>query len=145
MLGMLGVALLSSCAGAVGEATPSLLSADPSATLDPAVMAVAPQKARPGEIVSVTFTEAIDRGILYAVEEASSGGWQRLHLMISDANGDEPTWFGEGDEVAVAAVGVGGLGPDHVPIPDALAPGAYRICTANAVENICTPIEVIGR
>ena len=143
-LGLVSAALLSSCVGSIGQPTPSQLSVDPNARLDADLMAVAPSQARPGEIVSVTFSEPMVRGILYAVEQATGDGWQRLHLMISDANGDEPIWFSAGEEVAVAAVGVGGLGPDRVPIPDSLEPGDYRICTANAVENTCTPIEVIG-
>ena len=27
--------------------------------------------------------------------------------------------------------------------PEDLTPGHYRICTANAVENLCVPIEII--
>jgi hypothetical protein len=46
--------------------------------------------------------------------------------------------------MAVEDIGVGGPGPDRVPIPDVAEPGSYRICTGNAAENICAPIEVVA-
>lgn len=112
--------------------------------MQPEVMVVEPASAHPGEVVSLSFMAPKDRGVLYAIEQEADGGWQRLHLMISDANGDEPRWFPAGEEPIVPAVGVVGPGPDRVPIPDVLAPGEYRICTANAVQNICTPIEIVA-
>lgn len=136
-------ALLSACVRQP-EPEPSHPVADPNAQMQPEVMLVEPARARPGEIVSLTFTAPKDRGVAYAIELETDDGWQRLHLMVSDANGGEPRWFEAGEEPIVEAVGIAGPGPDRVPIPDVLPPGDYRICTANAGENICTPIEIIG-
>jgi len=117
---------------------------DPNAQMRPEVMLVEPAHARPGEIVAVTFTAPTGRGVLYAIEHETDSGWQRLHLMVAAVNGGEPTWFEAGEDPIVGAVGVDGPGPDRIPIPDVVPPGDYRICTANAGDNICTPIEVVA-
>ena len=114
------------------------------AVMRPEAMFVEPVRARSGDMVAVTYPVGWDRGILYAIDADVGGEWDRRHLLISDANGGRPMWFTLGDaDVAVEAVGIGGPGPDRVPIPEGIEPGAYRICTANAGENICTPIEVV--
>ena len=46
------------------------------------------------------------------------------------------------DALVVPDIGVGGPGPDRVPIPEVAQPGEYRICTGNAGVNFCTPIEI---
>lgn len=140
------VILLVALAGCAAAPTLEPWPVDPGAQMRPDEMFVAPLQARPGAIVSVTYADARDRGILYAIEEQTPDGWIRHGLMISDANGGRPLWFEPDDpDVAVEAVGIGGIGPDHVPIPDDIGPGgSYRICTANAGENICTPIDVVG-
>ena len=141
------VLLLAGLAGCAAEpsAPPSF---DPwpigDAAMRPEVMFVEPSEPQPGDIVSVTYEAGWDRGILYAIDASSGEGWERRHLLISDGNGGRPTWFVAGDEVVVEAVGVTGAGPDRVPIPDTLEPGGYRICTANALQNICAPVEVIA-
>ncbi len=113
------------------------------AVLRPEAMFVEPARAPPGEIVAVTYVKPWDRGILYAIDTDLGGGWERRHLLISDANGARATWFAPVDENAVVdAIGVGGTGPDRVLIPEVTEPGDYRICTANAGDNICTPIEI---
>jgi hypothetical protein len=133
--------LLSGCG--VADASLDPWPAD-GAVMRPGAMFVEPARARPGEIVAVTYVKPWERGILYAID-ADLGGWERRHLLISDANGAPPSWFAPGDENAVVeAVGVGGMGPDRVRIPEITEPGDYRICTANAGDNICTPIEITG-
>ncbi|MGQ0608815.1 MAG: hypothetical protein ACT4OQ_10190 [Chloroflexota bacterium] len=46
--------------------------------------------------------------------------------------------------MAVPTIGVGGPGPDRMSIPETVEVGEYRICTGNAGENFCTPIEIIA-
>ena len=106
-------------------------------------MIVAPDRARGGEVVSVSFPDEPDRGILFALDAQIDGEWARMFLLVSDANGGEPRWYRSDDSAAVIeAVGVAGPGPDHVVIPEVASPGTYRLCTANAVTNYCTPFEV---
>ena len=51
---------------------------------------------------------------------------------------------GAAEGMAVEDIGVGGPGPDHVPIPDPAEPGDYRICTGNAGADFCAPIEIVA-
>jgi hypothetical protein len=126
------------------EPTPSPRpTSDPTAEMRPDVMFVDPGQAEPGQIVALSYAKAWDRGVLYAIERQQDGEWMRLNYMVSDANGGRPTWIREGEEPVVPAVGIGGFGPDRVPIPDGIDPGPYRICTANGVQNLCTPFEVL--
>jgi len=107
-------------------------------------MVVTPVAAAPGDLVELTFPGGHDRGVLFAIDEASAGGWERRAMLLSDANGGDPRWSrADADDLMVEMVGIAGRGPDRVPIPQGLLPGNYRICTANAVENLCAPIEVV--
>lgn len=116
---------------------------DPAAITDPARMAVEPAAAAPGDVVALHFPGGHDRGVAFAIDASVAGEWVRQALLISDANGGQPRWFPIDDERAmVEMVGIGGEGPDIVPVPDGLPPGDYRICTANAIENLCAPFEV---
>ena len=136
--------LLAGCAEAEGP-PPSF---DPwpigDAAMRPDSMAVEPSQARPGDLVAVMYETGWDRGILYAIDASVGDEWERRNLLISDGNGGRPMWFEPAAEVVVESVGVGGPGPDRVPIPDGLPPGDYRICTANAVENICAPLDIVA-
>lgn len=108
-------------------------------------MAVEPAAAAAGDVVALHFPGGHDRGVAFAIDASVAGEWVRQALLISDANGGQPRWFPIDDERAmVEMVGIGGEGPDNVPVPDGLPPGEYRICTANALENLCAACEVIA-
>jgi hypothetical protein len=118
---------------------------DPDAATDPARMVATPTAVEPGELVELTFPDGHDRGLLFAIDEASADDWQRRAMLLSDANGGDPRWSrADADDLLVEMVGIAGPGPDRVPIPEGLPPGDYRICTANAVENLCVPIEIVA-
>ena len=118
---------------------------DPDAAVDPGRMIVMPAVAQPGELVELTFPLHHERGVLFAIDEAIADDWQRRAMLLSDANGGDPRWSrADAEDLMVEMVGIAGEGPDRVPIPDDLPPGDYRICTANAVENLCVPIQVVA-
>jgi hypothetical protein len=140
---LLIVLVLAACAN------PSAPSSEPSpldsgAAEAPGRMVVEPDRARPGELVEVRFPDGADRGLLYALDASAGDGWDRLWMLISNANGAEPLWFPNGEEVAVEAIGIVGEGPDRLQIPNEAAPGRYRVCTANAAENLCAPIDIVA-
>ena len=65
--------------------------------------------------------------------------------MTSDANGGEPLTVPVGTEgYGYPDAGIGGPGPDRVLVPEDAEPGAYRICTANAGDDFCAPLQVAG-
>jgi hypothetical protein len=138
------LALVATGCGAMTD-SPQPWPIDPSAEIRPDAMRAEPTTVRPGELVEITFPQGWGRGILYSIEARAGDGWERRYLMISNANGANPIWFTpDDDSIAVAAVGIEGPGPDRVPIPEPLDPGDYRICTANAGENVCVAIEVVA-
>lgn len=140
---MLSAILLSACVAPAEPALPWPI--DPDAVTDPARMVVTPMVAAPGQLVELTFPGGHDRGVLFAIDETVADGWERRAMLVSDANGGSPQWSAaDGEGMVVEMVGIGGVGPDRVPIPDGLSAGAYRVCTANAVENLCVPIEVVA-
>jgi hypothetical protein len=135
------MALLAACT----SVTPSSqASVSESAGETPAdAMVVEPAQARPGQLVAVSFPRGWDRGILFALDARAGDGWDRRWMLISDGSGGEPLWFPSGEDVAVEAIGVAGRGPDHLLIPDVADPGTYRVCTANAGEDVCAPVEIV--
>jgi hypothetical protein len=115
---------------------------DPAAELRPDLI-IAPESAHPGAVVRLVFPEETPRGVHFVLE--SSGDWQLVYHLVSDANGGQPSYFRPGATgIGVPAVGIGGAGPDRVQVPPDVQPGEYRICTANAGENFCAPIEIVA-
>lgn len=136
------VAFLAACSAATPSSQPS--GAESGAVARPDSMVVEPAEARPGQLVGISFPGGWDRGILFALEAQHGDGWDRRWMLISDASGGEPLWFPPDAEVAIEAIGIAGNGPDHLLIPDIAEPGTYRVCTANASEDICAPIEIVA-
>ncbi len=136
--------LLAACGAPPGPTLPWPIDAD--AGVSPNRMVVMPVAAAPGDLVELTFPGNHERGLLFAIDAAVDSGWERRAMLLSDGNGGDPRWSrADGEDLLVELVGIAGPGPDRVPIPESLPPGDYRICTANAVENLCVPIEVVER
>ncbi len=73
--------------------------------------------------------------------DGSTWGPPRYQLE-SDANGGEPTAISATDGLEVDDYGVEGRGPDRLVMPDDLAEGFWRICTANALDLACAQFTV---
>lgn len=118
---------------------------DPDAVTDPARMTLEPSRAAPGALIAIRFPGGHDRGVLYAIDARFGEVWERRALLLSDANGGRPQWApADGEDLVVEMVGIGGEGPDRLIVPDVLDTGQYRICTANAVEALCVPLDVVA-
>ncbi len=142
-LGLVLAILLAGCSllHPSGAAEP----AEPAAAMRPDLIVADPGVAAPGAVVALTFPEETTRGILFVLERETGAGWELQYYLTSDGPGAgwERTWQSAGaDGIAVEDIGVGGPGPDRVLIPEVAEPGSYRICTGNAGDEICTPIEV---
>ena len=134
----------SGCSG-LPEVAPIVGPADPGAEMRPDLIVADPEVIPPGGIVALTFPEETTRGILFVLEERVGDSWAHRFDLRSDGPGAgwKRSWHPVGAEpIAVADIGVGGPGPDRVPIPEVAEPGDYRICTGNAGENFCVPIRI---
>ena len=141
-----------SLSSALAEATDcSMVAADvthadptePAPSMRPDLLVLDPSTARPGQVVAMRFPEETSRGIAFQLDRQTGGGWETVAWMTSDANGGDPVTVPAGsDGYGVEDVGIGGPGPDHVRLSDGLAPGAYRICTANAGDEFCAPLTI---
>ena len=137
----------SGCAG-LPEVAPIVRPADPGAEMRPDLIVADPEVIPPGGIVALTFPEETTRGILFVLEERVGDSWAHRYNLSSDGPGQpfKMSWHLPDDEnVAFPDIGVGGGGPDRVPIPETAEPGDYRICTGNAGDEFCTPIEIVTR
>lgn len=140
------IVLLSGCE-LVREVGPGDGPADPKARMAAELMVVDPAQAAPGAVVGMTFPQETTRGTLFVLEERIGDAWVHRYNLLSDGPGAEweRSWSAAGAEpVAVDDIGVGGPGPDRVPIPETATPGEYRICTGNAGDNFCAPIRIGG-
>ena len=119
---------------------------DSTAVFRPASMVADRETAAPDDTVELTFPGEMVRGILYVLEQEVGNTWvYRYGLMSSgEAVGGPGEWFvaGEEEEVGVPAIGITGPGPDRVVIPPDATPGTWRVCTADAGENVCVRIEI---
>lgn len=108
------------------------------------LMVVDPTRVAAGETVAMRFPKETMRGVAFQLDRWDGENWVTRYWMTSDGNGGQPMTVAVGTEgYEVVDVGVAGPGPDHVQIPDDATPGAYRICTANAGDEFCAPIEII--
>jgi hypothetical protein len=120
--------------------------ADPNAQMRPDLIVAEPKRVAAGAVLELTFPEETVRGVLFVLESQARGTWFHQFNLVSDGPGPDwrLDWSPAGDEeFAVPAIGVAGPGPDRVPIPDVAEPGTWRICTGNAGQNICAPIEIV--
>lgn len=117
---------------------------EPSPSMRPELMVVDPTHVTPGGTVALRFPEETGRGVAFQLDRRDGQEWSTRYWMTSDGNGGQPVTVAVGtDGYGVVDVGVAGPGPDHVQIPHDAAPGAYRICTANAGDEFCAPIQII--
>lgn len=117
---------------------------EPEPQMRPDLLVLDPAQVMPGAIVEMHFPEETMRGIAFQLDRRTPAGWELRYWLTSDGNGGEPNWAAAGTEgFGWEDVGVGGPGPDHVRIPDDAEPGSYRLCTANAGEDFCAPLEVV--
>jgi len=121
---------------------------NPAAERRPDLLVIDPAQAAPGDVVALTFPEETMRGILFTLDQRVDDGWVTFFYLRSNGPGAgwEMSWeaAGAAEGMAVEDIGVGGPGPDHVPIPDPAEPGDYRICTGNAGADFCAPIEIVA-
>ncbi len=105
-----------------------------------------PQAAAPGDFVSMTFPNGLSRGIMYVLEEEVGASWAYRYILLSGLTVAAPPSWHEPiySDAEIPGIGVEGLGPDRVVIPEDATPGAYRICTGNADENVCARIEIVA-
>jgi hypothetical protein len=135
-----GVGLSVGCNAFVPAGTPH----DATAVIRPASMVVVPEIAEGGEQVALQFPDEMTRGVWFVLEQEAGDSWVYRYDLTSDGPGPgwPVGWFPAGGLDAVEDIGVGGRGPDHVVIPDTAPPGSWRICTANALQNVCARIEI---
>lgn len=117
---------------------------EPEPQMRPDLLVLDPAKVEPGQLVAMRFPEETLRGVAFQLDRRTGGVWMPVAWMTSDGNGGEPFTvpaFTEG--YGVEDVGVGGPGPDRVRLPDDASPGDYRVCTANAGEDFCAPLEIV--
>lgn len=119
---------------------------EPAPSMRPDLLVLQPATARLGELVEMHFPQETMRGVAFQLDRRTERGWEMVYWLTSDGNGGEPTSIRVGAEgdYGWPDVGVGGPGPDRVLIPDGIEPGSYRVCTANAGDEFCAPLDIIG-
>jgi hypothetical protein len=140
------LAVGSACSGLVDPIAP-IGPADPDARMEPDLIVPDPAVVAPGGVVALSFPNETVRGIAFVLEVRAGESWAHRYNLFSDGPGAgwRRSWQPAGAEaIAVEDIGVGGVGPDRVPIPETAPPGEYRICTGNAGENFCAPIEIVA-
>ena len=120
---------------------------DADAQMRPDLMVASPDPAAPGEKVELTFPEQSLRGLGFVLErQLPDGSWDHVYTLTSSPADSqrEPAWWPANNRQGWELLGVGGPGPDRVVIPETAEPGQYRICTANAGDEFCTPLRIEG-
>jgi hypothetical protein len=118
---------------------------EPSPSMRPDLLVLARSVARPGDTVAMRFPAKTGRGVAFHLDQRVGDEWVTRYWLTSDGNGGRPVTVPVDTEgYGTSDVGVGGRGPDHVVLPTDVVPGDYRICTANAGDEFCAPIEIVG-
>ena len=130
--------------GSTEEATPY----DADAQMRPDLMVAAPNPAAPGGTVELTYPEQSPRGLAFVFErQMPDGSWNHVYFLVAspaDRPDIRPEWFTAEQGAGWDDLGVGGTGPDRVVLPETAEPGPYRVCTANAGDEFCTPLRIEG-
>lgn len=134
------------CGGGDPSLSPLNAPADPGAEMRPDLIVADVERVEPGGVVALMFPEETLRGILFVLEERVGDSWAHRYNLSAGGAGQqfEISWHLPDAEVEFPSIGVSGGGPDWVPIPETAEPGQYRICTGNAGDEFCTPIEIVA-
>jgi hypothetical protein len=118
---------------------------DAAAEVRSELMEVEPERGTPGEILAVYFPEETERGVAFVLEEETASGWALRYFLVAGDEASGADWWTPADAEGRGwdDVGIGGGGPDFVEVPDTAEPGSYRLCTANAGQNFCAPVDVV--
>jgi hypothetical protein len=144
---LLGV-LLVGC-GPAGAQRPG--AHDPEAQMRPELFEISTSPANPGQTIEVRYPEETERGIAWVLEEKDGSIWHARYFLSATTGAYEgsgsPIWWaaGDGEGRGWVDIGIAGPGPDTLIIPDSIRPGTYRLCTANSLPNICTPLDIAER
>lgn len=117
---------------------PSVADPGPAVPQSPG-MSVTPGVAVPGQVVSVTYRKDWTRGVAYQLARPDAPDAPAYVMGASDTS---VFWASTDDEHAFNDLGVSGLGPDRVPVPDDIEAGEWVLCTANARPQKCTSLTV---
>ena len=113
----------------------------PRGSLRPDLMSLQPSTVEPGGQFSVELLGEDVAGVAFTLQQDVASGWVVRYTFITPISGPGPgTWFPPGAEVAYPDVGF--AGPLNAVIPEGVAPGAYRFCTANAGDEYCAAVTV---
>lgn len=131
--------------GADDGADPTSGPFDAEAEMRPDLLELDPDEVGPGATITMHFPEETSRGVAYVLEEEVGDSWELRYLLTAAEDaGAQPSWWPveERDDAAWPDVGLMGPGPNWIQIPHTADPGSYRVCTANAGDEFCAPLEV---
>jgi hypothetical protein len=147
IVALMSVLLIIAGCAAESDSTPSESAGpyDPSATIRPELMELEPATPAPDEVLSVRFPQETQRGVAFVLEEDTASDWDLRYFLVAGSESEGAAEWWTPDEAEGRGwddVGVDGPGPDFVEVPATAPPGDYRLCTANAVENLCAPLKI---
>jgi hypothetical protein len=106
-------------------------------------LALDPSSVHAGELVSVSYLSANERGVAFFLQSTDpQGDWITEYVLISDGTGSEPYWLPP-ERAEWVDIGLSGDVADTLVIPEVALPGHYRVCTANAPTELCGEIEIM--
>jgi hypothetical protein len=113
----------------------------------PELMELSASQVNPGQTIEVRFPQETARGIAWVLEEQDGETWQARYYLTAVTDGygaGSPSWWSVDDDEGRGweDIGIEGPGPDTLTIPDTVQPGAYRLCTVNSLQNICTTLDI---
>jgi hypothetical protein len=110
----------------------------------PVALVVSPDVVWAGAEADLWFPTQAMRGIPFVLQRWDGAAWAEPSFSLhSDWGGGRATpYWEEGGSPAARAIGIGGLGPDRVVIPDIAEPGRYRLCVAGGVDDVCGQLEI---
>jgi hypothetical protein len=109
-------------------------------------MTIAPAAASPGQRIALRVPTGYMRGVAYSLAAAKGGSWEVRYYLISGRGSGSPApeWWSVEDSEGHGwpDVGIRGPGPDYVMIPNTALSGKYRLCTANARDQVCELLTI---
>lgn len=105
-------------------------------------MSIDPQSVSSGSEIAVRYDGRLAKnrgGYFYLV---NSAGERIAGLWTDKDERGEAGYTTELEEFEILDFSVSGTGPDILLIPTELAPGRYRLCTANSAPDVCATVNV---
>lgn len=100
----------------------------------------------PGGEIGIVFEREFTRSFGYRMESWDGDEWELAYWVTPpfESKQERGEWATADEGLGIPDLGISGLGPDFVPVPEPAPEGWYRLCTQPPRQTCTGTFQVVG-